>query len=141
MFGSKIGKINKNQKHYGTFNFWATQPIFKKSVLSKACKQRRWLPKKFFIDKRLRYSKTIVPHMCFDSSLCTKTNSRNKIKKPSKISFKNPWYFDGSYYCLNMDIKTSVTVRVGVVGLRCVGKSSLINSLKRSKACQIGSTA
>mgnify|MGYP001297027105 CR=1 FL=1 len=34
-------------------------------------------------------------------------------------------------YCRNKDIKTSI--RVGVVGLPNVGKSSLINSLKRSK--------
>ena len=38
----------------------------------------------------------------------------------------------------NKDIKTSI--RVGVVGLPNVGKSSLINSLKRSKACHVGST-
>jgi nuclear GTP-binding protein len=41
-------------------------------------------------------------------------------------------------YCRNKDIKTSI--RVGVVGLPNVGKSSLINSLKRSKACNVGST-
>lgn len=41
-------------------------------------------------------------------------------------------------YCRNKDIKTSI--RVGVVGLPNVGKSSLINSLKRSKACHVGST-
>merc|ERR1712029_247012 len=41
-------------------------------------------------------------------------------------------------YCRNKDIKTSI--RVGVVGLPNVGKSSLINSLKRSKACGVGAT-
>ncbi|KAF5291181.1 hypothetical protein FQA39_LY14423 [Lamprigera yunnana] len=41
-------------------------------------------------------------------------------------------------YCRNKDVKTSITV--GVVGLPNVGKSSLINSLKRSKACNIGAT-
>ncbi len=41
-------------------------------------------------------------------------------------------------YCRNKDIKTSI--RVGIVGLPNVGKSSLINSLKRSKACNVGST-
>ncbi|XP_026751070.2 guanine nucleotide-binding protein-like 3 homolog [Galleria mellonella] len=41
-------------------------------------------------------------------------------------------------YCRNKGIKTSITV--GVVGLPNVGKSSIINSLNRSKACNVGST-
>jgi ribosome biogenesis GTPase A len=38
-------------------------------------------------------------------------------------------------YCRNADIKTAITV--GIVGLPNVGKSSLINSLKRSRAAQV----
>lgn len=41
-------------------------------------------------------------------------------------------------YCRNRDIKTSI--RVGVVGFPNVGKSSVINSLKRRKSCQTGAT-
>ena len=41
-------------------------------------------------------------------------------------------------YCRNSNIKTAITV--GVVGFPNVGKSSVINSLKRSKACSVGST-
>uniref|UniRef100_A0A915CBC6 Guanine nucleotide-binding protein-like 3 homolog n=1 Tax=Parascaris univalens TaxID=6257 RepID=A0A915CBC6_PARUN len=39
-------------------------------------------------------------------------------------------------YCRNKGIKTSI--RVGVVGYPNVGKSSVINSLKRKRACNIG---
>ncbi|PAV56922.1 hypothetical protein WR25_15762 [Diploscapter pachys] len=41
-------------------------------------------------------------------------------------------------YCRNKDIRTSI--RVGVVGFPNVGKSSVINSLKRQKACNVGAT-
>lgn len=41
-------------------------------------------------------------------------------------------------YCRNKDIKTTITV--GVVGLPNVGKSSLINSMKRSRSCGVGAT-
>ncbi|NWI18308.1 GNL3L protein, partial [Crypturellus soui] len=39
-------------------------------------------------------------------------------------------------YSRSQDVKTALTV--GVVGFPNVGKSSLINSLKRSRACRVG---
>jgi len=41
-------------------------------------------------------------------------------------------------YCRNNQIKTSITV--GVVGFPNVGKSSVINSLKRARVCNVGAT-
>ncbi|KAL3902177.1 MAG: hypothetical protein SGCHY_000028 [Lobulomycetales sp.] len=41
-------------------------------------------------------------------------------------------------YCRNGGIKTSI--RVGVIGFPNVGKSSVINSLKRARVCNVGST-
>lgn len=41
-------------------------------------------------------------------------------------------------YCRNQGIKT--VIRVGVVGLPNTGKSSIINSLKRSRVCAVGAT-
>eukprot|EP00730_Choanoeca_flexa_P019481 TRINITY_DN9517_c0_g1_i1.p1 TRINITY_DN9517_c0_g1~~TRINITY_DN9517_c0_g1_i1.p1 ORF type:complete len:574 (+),score=165.09 TRINITY_DN9517_c0_g1_i1:33-1724(+) len=41
-------------------------------------------------------------------------------------------------YCRNLNIKTAI--RVGVVGYPNVGKSSIINSLKRSRVCGVGAT-
>jgi len=41
-------------------------------------------------------------------------------------------------YCRNRDIKTSITI--GIVGFPNTGKSSIINSLKRCRACNVGAT-
>lgn len=47
-----------------------------------------------------------------------------------------------SGYCSSGPAGSAVrtSIRVGVVGLPNVGKSSIINSLKRSKACRVGAT-
>lgn len=41
-------------------------------------------------------------------------------------------------YCRNQNIKTSIAV--GVIGYPNVGKSSIINSLKRARVCRVGAT-
>lgn len=41
-------------------------------------------------------------------------------------------------YCRSMGVKTGITV--GIIGYPNVGKSSVINSLKRTRAVQVGAT-
>lgn len=67
-------------------------------------------------------SVNIAPENLLNSSECLGADNLMKLLKN---------------YCRNNKIKTSITV--GVVGYPNVGKSSVINSLKRAKVCQVGS--
>ncbi|CAG8484643.1 10035_t:CDS:2 [Ambispora leptoticha] len=66
-------------------------------------------------------SSTSVPENILHSNECLGADTLIKLLKN---------------YCRNANIKTSITV--GVIGYPNVGKSSVINSLKRSKVCGVG---
>lgn len=72
---------------------------------------------------QLNVSSDVVSESMLNSSECIGADNLIKLLKN---------------YCRNADIKTSITV--GVIGFPNVGKSSVINSLKRSKVCNVGST-
>lgn len=100
------------------------------------------------LDKWLQYLRKTVPVIAFKASTQNqgKRLGRNKMpsaKQQNSITGSNCIGAEMlmsllANYCRNKDIKTSI--RVGVVGLPNVGKSSIINSLKRSRACSVGST-
>ncbi|KAK4876229.1 hypothetical protein RN001_012651 [Aquatica leii] len=103
------------------------------------------------LDKWLKYLRRTTPAVAFKASTQNQQQKLGQRKFAPKASKKevSENVLKGSScvgaellmsllanYCRNKGVKTSITV--GVVGLPNVGKSSLINSLKRSKACNIG---
>ncbi|EFA10479.1 guanine nucleotide-binding protein-like 3 homolog [Tribolium castaneum] len=103
------------------------------------------VPRKI-LDQWLKYLKKTTPAIAFKAS--TQDQSRKLGQKKFTKAEKTT---QGATcvgaevlmsllanYCRNKGIKTSITV--GVVGLPNVGKSSIINSLKRSRACNVGAT-
>lgn len=97
----------------------------------------------------IRYLRREYPTIAFKSSTQNQGHnlSQSKLKiKPSTTDQLQTSKSVGSdtlmallaNYCRNKDVKTAI--RVGVIGYPNVGKSSLINSLKRSRACHVGNT-
>ncbi|XP_030050140.1 guanine nucleotide-binding protein-like 3-like protein isoform X2 [Microcaecilia unicolor] len=107
------------------------------------------LVSKEIIQKWLRYLRNEFPTVAFKAS--TQQQFRNLQQSRVPINQASAELLSSSTclgadclmkllgnYCRNQDIKTAITV--GVVGFPNVGKSSLINSLKRVRACNVGAT-
>lgn len=100
------------------------------------------------LDQWLKYLRASLPAVAFKSSTQDQANrlGRRKLGKKKEDLIQGGTCFGAELllsllgnYCRNSGtVKTSI--RVGVVGLPNVGKSSVINSLKRSKACSVGNT-
>jgi len=97
----------------------------------------------------LKYLRNEYPAIAFKAS--TQSQRRNLSQSSMSADIANQDVLNSSEclgadqlvkllknYCRNLNMKTSITV--GVIGYPNVGKSSVINSLKRSKVCGVGST-
>eukprot|EP00041_Stephanoeca_diplocostata_P014502 m.266135 g.266135 ORF g.266135 m.266135 type:complete len:520 (+) comp19718_c0_seq4:125-1684(+) len=99
------------------------------------------------LDKWLKYLRNDFPTIAFKASTQSQSSHLNQSKFAAvggKQSGASGCFGARTLislmanFCRNRDIRT--TIRVGVIGYPNVGKSSLINSLKRSKVCGIGAT-
>ncbi|KAJ3075753.1 Guanine nucleotide-binding protein-like 3 [Podochytrium sp. JEL0797] len=101
------------------------------------------------VEKWLKYLRNEFPTIAFKASTQSQRTNLGRSNIPTdkaSVDLLNSSECLGAdnlvkllkNYCRNNNIKTSITV--GVVGFPNVGKSSVINSLKRSKACNVGAT-
>jgi nuclear GTP-binding protein len=97
------------------------------------------------LDKWLKYLRKFGPVIPFKASTQTqkKNIGRRKFNKKKTQNVQSSPCVGADLlmsllgnYSRNKDMKTSI--RVGIVGIPNVGKSSIINSLKRRRACQVG---
>ncbi|XP_012589755.1 PREDICTED: guanine nucleotide-binding protein-like 3-like protein [Condylura cristata] len=99
------------------------------------------------VEKWLNYLRNELPTVAFKASTQHQVKNLNRCSVPvdqaSESLLKSKACFGAENlmrvlgnYCRLGEVRTHI--RVGVVGLPNVGKSSLINSLKRSRACSVG---
>ncbi|XP_036894504.1 guanine nucleotide-binding protein-like 3-like protein, partial [Sturnira hondurensis] len=102
---------------------------------------------KEIVQKWLDYLRNELPTVAFKASTQHQVKNLNRCSVPvdqaSESLLKSKACFGAENlmrvlgnYCRLGEVRTHI--RVGVVGLPNVGKSSLINSLKRSRACSVG---
>jgi nuclear GTP-binding protein len=95
------------------------------------------------VAKWIAYLRTQLPTIAFKASTQEQNQKLGRYVSANLGSFSSKCMGASlvmkllGNYCRNKDIKTSI--RVGVVGFPNVGKSSVINSLKRKKSCPAGS--
>jgi len=101
------------------------------------------------IEKWLKYLRNEFPVVAFKASTQSQSDRLGHIKVPLALASDNLRKSSQCLgadvlmtllgnYCRNRDIKTSITI--GIVGFPNTGKSSIINSLKRCRACNVGAT-
>jgi len=100
-------------------------------------------------EKWLKHLRNEYPAVAFKASTQTQKNklaqSKVTVKDASEDLLKTSNCVGASTllkllgnYCRNQGVKSTITV--GIVGFPNVGKSSVINSLKRGRACNVGAT-
>lgn len=97
------------------------------------------------LENWLKYLRTQLPTVAFKASTQSQKSNIGQIRGGTSTDINTSECLGADNliqllknYCRSLNIKTSI--RVGVVGYPNVGKSSLINSLKRSKVCKVGAT-
>lgn len=101
------------------------------------------------VEKWLKYFRNELPTLAFKASTQLQKQKLGQSKVPVALATQGQLSSTSCVgantllkllgnYCRSKDIKTSISV--GIVGFPNVGKSSVINSLKRCKACGVGST-
>ncbi|NXS80120.1 GNL3 protein, partial [Erpornis zantholeuca] len=95
------------------------------------------------LEKWLNYLKKEFPTVAFKSATMMKDKTMEQvIKRRARVDFSETSQYFGSKCLLKLLQEYSKTqdkaIQVGVVGFPNVGKSSIINSLKGKRACNVG---
>ncbi|NXC98080.1 GNL3 protein, partial [Certhia familiaris] len=95
------------------------------------------------VEKWLKYLKKEFPTVAFKSATMMKDKTMEQVtKRHARVDFSETSQYFGSKCLLKLLQEYGKTqdkaIQVGVVGFPNVGKSSIINSLKGKRACNVG---